>query len=253
MVGLWGCCVPSPGVPWHNVSLFQAGETAHLSATFPSVISATSRTSITAENFQIPSLAMFLQHENKSLLDTRFPAVPGIKVSVENLNHYLNYTAHLGLQIILQMFHHLICLQFLSKRNMGIYPKITDLGDLVSKPLSFCNDFQFCHRCCAQLSVLEKPYFKTYSVAVKKCGLLATLWVTHALLEVQSRWSDWQDYGTQLRKPRAHASHQSKTHELCNPTHIQQPLSLAQPRWRHLLRPGELHWFIITIKPWKHQ
>lgn len=42
-------------------------------------------------------------------------------------------------------------------------------------------------------------------------------------------------------------------HELCNPTHIQQPLSLALPHWRHLLCPGELYWFIITIKPWKRQ
>lgn len=94
----WGCCVPSTGVPWHNVSLLQAGKTASLSPTFTSAITATSRMSLAAENFQRASIPRCVSSVSEQV-SSRYPhpAVPGIKVSVENLNHHLNNIAHLGL------------------------------------------------------------------------------------------------------------------------------------------------------------
>lgn len=186
-----GCCVSSPAVPRHKVSLLRAGKDVPLSTAFPSAITATHRTSLALENCQRASItrraSSFL---NKPFLDTWMPAVPSIKIFMDNLNNYLNYTGRLDLGNILKMFLPLLCLQFLSTRNTDIYPKTQDFTDLGSIPLSFWNDFPFCHLMLCTTSHAGKSIFQDIFCLRKISCLLATLRVISALLEVQSRCSN---------------------------------------------------------------
>lgn len=186
--------MPSPRVPRHKVSLLRAGK---VSLCPPCSIQPLQQHTEPVSPWRIcrelPSLAVFLHCLNKRFLDTQTPTVPSVKIFMDNLNNYLNYTRHLDLGRSLKMFLPLLCLQFLSMRNKDIYPKTQDFMDLGSRPLSFWNDFSFfCHLTLCTIFHAGKSIFQdVFCLRKKKIScLLATLRVMSALLEVQSRRSN---------------------------------------------------------------
>lgn len=108
-----GCCILSPGVPRRKVSLLWTGKDVLLPPVLPS---ATHRTSLALKDgfplsFHHSLFPSLSKQDLSGYLNTHSY---GIKIFMDNLNNYLNYTRHSDLGVVLTL-----CLPFLA---FGSYP-----------------------------------------------------------------------------------------------------------------------------------